>query len=378
MHLKKYYIRTGLIALLLSPIAASIGLIGVALVVPPIITLALVWVLYSRKAALPEKASELFLPIFLAFCYYLCIWITVFGFSSYRFESSLFGGFYYLSTAPFFVINLFLDIGGDFRLFPLANVAILIITILSILITCAIRKKKIIWDKKTILFGLIFIFLTGIAGFQHYDRSTKILERDYHAERIEDEVNLHSYRPFNKDNLLKQLDEPASISFYDNYPILDGATAAYPVYAAMAQEIYKGLSELDWAKDRKTIEQYIDCSKTDGAYERLIRGEIDIFFGAQPSKQQIESAKNAGLEFVLTPIAKEAFVFFVNKENPVSTLSFEQIQDIYQKKIINWSIVGGNDEKIMPFQRPENSGSQTIMLAMIMRYKSLPIPLWEE
>jgi len=371
MNLRKYYIRTGLMALLLSPIAASLGLIGAILIVPPILTLALVWVLYSKKAALPEKASEIFLPIFLAFCYYMCVWIAVFGLSSYRFDSDLFGSAFIVLTIPYFVINSLLDFGGDFRLFPLANFGILVITILSIIITCTICKKRIIYDKKVISWGLILICLSGIAGFQHQDRRAKILEIDYHTERIEDEVNLYQYHPFRENNFLKQLNEPATISFNENYPRLDGATAAYPVYGAVVQELYKGL-------DENTVEQYVTCSKTDEAYERLIRGEIDIFFGAQPSKQQVESAKENDVEFVLTPIAKEAFVFFVNKENPVNALTLEQIQDIYQKKIINWNIIGGNNEKIIPFQRPENSGSQTIMLAMVMRDKPLPTPLWEE
>jgi phosphate transport system substrate-binding protein len=84
------------------------------------------------------------------------------------------------------------------------------------------------------------------------------------------------------------------------------------------------------------------------------------------------------VELVLTPIAKEAFVFFVNRDNPVSSLTLPQIQDIYQKRITNGKSVGGQNEKIIPFQRPDNSGSQTIMLAMVMGDKELPDPLWEE
>ena len=372
MNLKRYYRVTGLMALLLSPIAVSIGLIGVALIVPPILTLALVWILYSRKATMPENASEVFMPIFLAFCYYMCVWIAVFGVSNYRFDSTLFEGAFSILTIPYFVFNFFFAFSGDFSFFPLVNAVITVITVLTIFITRVVSKKKIIFDKKIIIYGLIFICLSGIAGFQQYDRSTKFLTHDYQVERIEDEVNLYEYRPFSTNgNKLKQLNEPANISIAENYPKLDGATAAYPVNGAMAQELYKGL-------DEKTVEQYVTCSKTDEAYERLIRGETDIFFGAQPSKQQIEKAKENGVEFVLTPIGKEAFVFFVNKENPVSSLTLEQIQDVYQKKITNWRDVGGNNEKIIPFQRPENSGSQTIMLAMVMKDKTLPPPLWEE
>ena len=45
------------------------------------------------------------------------------------------------------------------------------------------------------------------------------------------------------------------------------------------------------------------------------------------------------------------------------------------KKITNWRQVGGGDKKILPFQRPENSGSQTAMLKEVMKDKKLPPPL---
>ena len=358
-------------ALFLSPVAVSVGLIGVALVVPPVIALALVWVLFAKKAKLPDKASEIFLPAFLAFCYYMCVWIAVFGLSGYRFESGLFDAFFFISTAPYFAINVFLAFLGDFSPFPLVVLAVLAVTVLSVIATCAVCKKKIAYDKKTIVLALVMVCLSGIAGYQHYDRGTKILGADYQAEQIEDEVDLYLYHPFRDGNLLKRLGEPAEVSFDEDYPRLDGATAAYPVYGAIAQELYRGL-------DIETVTRYVACSKTAEAYERLIRGEIDIFFGAQPSAQQLEAAKAKGIEFELTPIAREAFVFFVNIDNPVGDLSIGQIQDIYQKKIVNWASVGGNDEKITPFQRPENSGSQTVMLSMVMGEKPLPAPLWEE
>ena len=375
MSLKKYYITAGLLALILSPVAVTIGLFGLALIVTPLVTLALVWVLFASKASLPESASKVFLPIFLAFCYYMCVWIVVLGISNYQYDSDLFGNVFFALTFPYFIINSFLSFTGDFSFFPLINAAITAITVLTIIITCAVRKRKLVFDKRVIIYGFVFILLLGIAAFQDYDRSTKILSNDSQAERIQEEVNTYSYRPFGadgKDNSnLAHLNEPATIFFTENYPRLDGATAAYPVYAAMVQELYEGL-------DRETVEQYVACSKTNEAYERLIHGEIDIFFGAQPSKQQIEAAREQGIEFVLTPIAQEAFVFFVNKDNPVNSLTHEQIQNIYQKKIVNWRDVGGSDEAIMPFQRPENSGSQTIMLALVMGDKPLPPPLWEE
>jgi phosphate transport system substrate-binding protein len=267
---------------------------------------------------------------------------------------------------------MFLSLTGYISFIPLIPVSITLIAVLSIIITCRISKKKILFDKRIIIiYCSAALFLSGIAAFQYYDKSTKFISEDYQVEHIKDEVDLFDYRPFSTNNILKKFDEPAIISFTENYPILDGATAAYPVYAAIVQELYKGL-------DRETVKQYVTCSNTINAYQRLINGEIDIFFGAQPSQQQMETAKVIGVELSLTPIAKEAFVFFVNKDNPLNSLTLLQIQDIYQKKITNWEKVGGNAEKIIPFQRPENSGSQTVMLARIMKDKPLPATLREE
>jgi phosphate transport system substrate-binding protein len=337
----------------------------------PVLLLAGMWVVYLKEITLPEKASQLFLPFAVTFCYYACVWIIFFGTTHYNLGHDR-PYLFYLFTFPYFVINLLLDLAGHLNFFPLACAAITVITVLSIVITCKVGKKNIIFDKMPIIiYCSVVLFLSGIVAFQHYDKNTKILSENYKIERIEDEVNLYDYHPFYENNRLKKFGEAALISFTEDYPVLDGATAAYPVYAAMAQELYKGL-------DSKTVDQYVSCSNTGNAYQRLIDGEIDIFFGAQPSKQQTEAAREKGVEFSLTPIAKEAFVFFVHKDNPVDSLSLGQIQDIYQKKITNWNTVGGKTEKIIPFQRPENSGSQTVMLARVMSDKPLPPPLREE
>lgn len=88
-------------------------------------------------------------------------------------------------------------------------------------------------------------------------------------------------------------------------------------------------------------------------------------------------AKSRGVELKLTPIGKEAFVFFVNSRNTVNGLTTAQIQDIYSGKITNWKELGGKNAKIRAFQRPENSGSQT-MLQKLMKDKNLMTPPRED
>ncbi|MDR3264565.1 MAG: substrate-binding domain-containing protein, partial [Synergistaceae bacterium] len=149
---------------------------------------------------------------------------------------------------------------------------------------------------------------------------------------------------------LPELDFSPSLSLSEDLPRLDGATSFYPVYSTIARGIYRGNE--NW-KDSLSL------SRTEEAYNRLIRGETDLIFVLQPSDGQLRAARDAGVELRLTPIAKEAFVFFISERNPVSNLSIGQTQDIYMKKITNRKEVGGDNEKILPFQRPNNSGSQT-------------------
>jgi len=46
------------------------------------------------------------------------------------------------------------------------------------------------------------------------------------------------------------------------------------------------------------------------------------------------------------PVAWDALVVIVNKDNPVSGISFDQLQGIYLGKIKNWKALGGNDMPI--------------------------------
>ena len=162
------------------------------------------------------------------------------------------------------------------------------------------------------------------------------------------------YNPFDPREALAELPGPASLQLTGNLPRLDGATALYPVYAAFFKSVYpmEGLTKKDG---------FIKCSKTPEAYQNLMDGKADIIFCALPSKAQREEALSRGLSFSMTPIGKEAFVFFVNKRNPVDGLTTEQIQGIYSGLITNWKTVGGSFSKIKAFQRAQNSGSQTAL-----------------
>lgn len=181
-------------------------------------------------------------------------------------------------------------------------------------------------------------------------------------------VDLRPYYVENPDNILAQPSSESTFKITDvsKMPVLDGAEAAYPVYSAFAYCCYDDIALIQsYAKSSEgkaeNAPMPVKFTNTIEAYKSLVSGDVDIFFGAKPSEAQMKMAEDAGKELVLTPIGKEAFIFFVSSDNPVDGLSSEQIRDIYSGKITSWSSVGGRHIPVLAFQRPENSGSQTMM-----------------
>ncbi len=175
---------------------------------------------------------------------------------------------------------------------------------------------------------------------------------------------LTDYAPYTG-SLTARLDGPASLSMDDDLPVLDGALALYPVYAAVAEAVY----------DREACEREgsMHFTNTVRGFRALVAGECDVFFTAYPAQSQFAYAQSAGVELSLTPIGREAFVFLVGDRNPIDGLSEQQIYDVYSGKTAYWRTLGWEDGgRIALLQRPEGSGSQSGIQG-IMRKKGLPL-----
>ena len=173
-------------------------------------------------------------------------------------------------------------------------------------------------------------------------------------------INTREYLPFDENSKIINI-KSKTLDFSNlsksELPTIDGAAAAFPVYSAFVNATYPNTTTL-----RDGVFEY---NNTVDGYNALAEKITDIFIGAAPSDEQIDEALKNGTEFEYTQIGNEAFVFFVNKDNPVETLTTEQIKGIYSGKITNWSEVGGNNEDIVPFQRNEGSGSQSMLIRLM-------------
>jgi len=254
---------------------------------------------------------------------------------------------------PLFFLFLYGSLGGlplyVTKIIPIAGGVLL----LSLLLVRCIQPGRR-WTKRIWTACMVVCLGCGIyVGHGLYEDSIPTID--------DRELLLSDYIPFQEDTKAVKLEEEAPFRFaWTQRPRLDGATALYPVYAAFVQAVYpEGYNENDYWPQKSG--QWVRCSGTIQAYSRLIRGETEMIFAAGPSQAQLEAAEKAGMQLHLTPIGREAFVFFVNSKNPVTGLTVEQIQGIYTGEITNWSQVGGKNQSIRPFQRAENSGSQTAL-----------------
>lgn len=218
----------------------------------------------------------------------------------------------------------------------------------------------LIWIKKRkpylIAYGaylLCFAILVGIqAGIQAYNKSITI--------DVTPNIDVYEYLPFDEDSKIVKIDSK-TLNFdgvaSNELPIIDGATAAFPVYSAFVHAVYPETTQL--------YDGVFEFNNTVYGYARLAEKKTDIFIGAAPSEEQIAYAEENNTTFAYTQIGFEAFVFFVHKDNPIESLTVEQIKGIYSGEITNWSEVGGEDEKIVPFQRNEGSGSQSMLIRIM-------------
>lgn len=152
---------------------------------------------------------------------------------------------------------------------------------------------------------------------------------------------------------LQQVAQATHYDWADDLPRMDGSTSTIPLEAGIRAALF-GISQAE-------AELQVKHSTTYGSFYNLIDKKCDLIFSVPLSENQISQARDKGMELEMTKIAAEGFVFVVNAQNPVDTLTQQQLKDIYSGKITNWAEVGGHDAPIVAYQRNETSGSQNFM-----------------
>ena len=152
--------------------------------------------------------------------------------------------------------------------------------------------------------------------------------------------------------------ENMNIFTRDNFPRIDGSTSMIPLGEAMAAVLL--------GESREEVSELLNFRKTSESFRRMMYGDSDILISAPPSDAVIEELERNDFAYSMEQFATDALVFIVNENNPVMSLTPDEIRGIYSGEITNWSQVGGGDVPVTAFQRNRESGSQVAMESIVM------------
>lgn len=145
----------------------------------------------------------------------------------------------------------------------------------------------------------------------------------------------------------------------ENLPRLDGSTSTAPLAEAVCSVLL--------GESREEVGDLVQFNKTTTAYYNLLWGNADLLIIGEANEEVMAEKESLGFEWEQEPFATDAFVFVVNEDNPVNSITVDEARRIYTGEITNWKELGGEDRAILPFQRNADAGSQTLMEKLVMQ-----------
>lgn len=90
----------------------------------------------------------------------------------------------------------------------------------------------------------------------------------------------------------------------------------------------------------------------------LINGTSDIAnISRSLKKRETDQINSLKLDFQKIPVALDSVTIIVNSNNPINSLTVQQLKLIYSGAITNWKNLGGIDKEIILYSRENSSGT---------------------
>ena len=124
----------------------------------------------------------------------------------------------------------------------------------------------------------------------------------------------------------------------------------------------------EYMKLNPGVSIYVYGGGTATGIRALINGEIDICTASRnlvpdEAKTLADYYGSVGLFYL---IAKDALSVYVNQYNPVKNFSVDELKNIFECEITDWSKLGGKQQKIIPVIRNLNSGTYLFFKEHVM------------
>ena len=180
----------------------------------------------------------------------------------------------------------------------------------------------------------------------------------YHLDFSPKNVTYKLYTPFINPFNINQ--EYSFKKIYSDIPKMNSAIATYPFVSKLVESTI----------NKNYYNNELEYVSTFQAYQSIINNETDFSIASETNDyQRTIIEKNTDIKLV--PIAKEALIFFVNKDNPINTLSIYDLNDIYNENFTNWSELGGKDEILHPYQLNKDIGGSEECFSQVIKNNSL-------
>jgi phosphate transport system substrate-binding protein len=129
---------------------------------------------------------------------------------------------------------------------------------------------------------------------------------------------------------------------------------------------------LAWAEAYAKVDPSVSISVSGGGsgvgLTALIEKTTDIANASRAIKpEEVQSAKDNGVNPVEFIVARDAISVIVNPSNPINQLTLQQVSDIFSGKISNWKDLGGENRPIVRVSREVTSGTHVYFLESVIR-----------
>ena len=168
---------------------------------------------------------------------------------------------------------------------------------------------------------------------------------------------------------------PATVSAADNQrTLLQNRGSDSMAIAVMA-----------WAEEYKRVNRAAGVAVSGGGtgtgIAALLNGTVDIANASREmTRREIRLAKKHGIAPVLHIVGYDAVAIYLHKDNPLSSLSFSQLAEIYAKggKAERWTdlgveVPGCSDQKIVRVGRQNSSGTHAYLRRNVLGGKGFKL-----
>ena len=219
-------------------------------------------------------------------------------------------------------------------------------------------------DGKQLLQGdyeSLYLYEDGAVCIEENGQSIYYTDYDnemFEINTVDTNIWVWEYSP-NEGNKVACMDEEILIEWDPNapFPRINGEEQYLPMYAAFVQATYPTTTHLESLARNKA--PLVTWSGIEWIYYKLLSGETDVVFCDAPDEwiSFMIDAMEGELEF--TPVGHDALMFTTNSENPLESITLNELKAVYTGQIKEWKELGvegiGN---IVAYQRFPYEDSQ--------------------